>query len=138
MAKQEALPLDAGLQALYGTAGQKMLAIIQKVIRESEAKQGDDFAPRLGIKGPHLSDALNSNGKHFSVLWLPAVLHADKRHQFIEYAAGLVNQRICPKAPLPPAQKLDLLLSELRRAGADTEAIEARAYAHAEADEVSP
>lgn len=127
--KQETLSFDAGLQATYGSASDKLHAILRGVIKRAEMKQGDDVAASLGIAGAHLSEALSGRGiKHFSLRWLPRMLHLDRDRELLEYMAGLVGCKVVERAPLSPAEKLDLLRAELREAGANVEALEERAY----------
>src|SRR4051812_28961939 len=111
--KQQPLSLDQGLQATYGSASEKLHTAVRLVIREAEMKQGQDFAASLGLSPSHLSEALNGHGnKHFSLRWLPRVLHLDKGLRFLSTAADLVSCRVLPKEPMTAAQKLELLKAE--------------------------
>jgi hypothetical protein len=127
--KQEILTFDAGLQASYGSASDKLHAICRSVIKRAEVKQGDDVAASLGIAPAHLSEALSGRGiKHFSLRWLPAVLHLDRDRELLNYAAALVGCKVVAREPLSDKQKLDALRAELRESGANVEALEERAY----------
>jgi hypothetical protein len=127
--KQQVLTLDQGLQATYASASDKLHAAVRKVIRTAEMKQGDDFAKSLNLTPSHLSEALSGRGaKHFSLRWLPRVLHLDRERHYLSTEAELVACRVVPKEPLTPAQKLALLKAELRENGADVDALEGRAY----------
>jgi hypothetical protein len=127
--EQRVFSIDQGLQATYDSASRKLHAAVRLAIRDNEMKQGDDFAASVGMSGSHLSEALSGRGvKHFGLHLLPRVLHIDKARRFLATAADLVSCIVVPKQALTPAQKLELLKAELRGAGADVEALEARAY----------
>lgn len=127
------LSFDEGLQASYGSASDKLHAIVRRVIKQAEMKQGDDFAASLGLSGPHLSEALSGRGvKHFSLRWLPRVIHVDKDRELLTYAAGLVRCKLIEKEPLSWQQKFERLKAELRDGGADVDALEERAFRRGE------
>jgi hypothetical protein len=127
--EQRVLSIDQGLQATYASASAKLHAAVRVALRDAEMKQGDDFAASVGMSPSHLSEALSGRGaKHFGLHLLPRVLHIDKARRFLSTAADLVACVVVPRQALTAAQKLELLKAELRDAGADVDALEARAY----------
>jgi hypothetical protein len=125
--KQQVLPLAFEHRQVYRRAGQQLLAVIREVVK-AEVKQADGLASDLGVAPSHLSAALHSSGKNFSVEWLPAVLEVDREHRILRHLAALREQAIVPARKLSPEERLELLERELRASGAAGDAILRRAY----------
>lgn len=125
--KQQVLPLSYERRELYRRAGRELLAVIRDVVK-AEVKQGDGLAADLEIAPSHLSAALHSSGKNFSVEWLPVVLEVDRENRILRHLAALREQTIVPARQLTPEEKVELLERELRASGAAGDAILRRAY----------
>lgn len=125
--RQQVLPLSFERRELYRRAGQQLLTVIRDVVK-AEVKQADGLAAELGIAPSHLSAALHSSGKNFSVEWLPAVLEVDREHRVLRHLAALREQAIVPARKLTPQERVELLERELRASGAAGDAILRRAY----------
>lgn len=115
------LPLSESLKALFADEGRRLLAVTRSVIL-TEMKQSDDFADLVGVKPSQMSSALNGNGYHFALTWLPAALHIDRRRRIIEHEAKLIDCCII-EAELTDAAYRQKMEAALRRAGAAGEAI---------------
>lgn len=126
--KQQPLPLTTSLRGVFHAEGQRLLVLAREVI-QAEVKQADDFADSIGIPASQLSQALNGAGKNFSLTWLPALLHVDRRRRVLEHTAALVGCKVEEKRPLTPDEKLRALLRKLRERGVDVEHLEREAYA---------
>lgn len=122
MTKTPALPLVNGLQATYESAGKALLLTLGRVISETCPKR-IVLAEEIGICEQHLSDALNSRGKHFSVTWLPAVVRRDREHRLASLIAGWQSCSVIEKEPLTDAEYRQRVEAALRRAGPAGEAI---------------
>jgi hypothetical protein len=105
--KQQVLPLSYERRELYRRAGRQFLAVIREVVK-AEVKQGDGLAADLEVAPSHLSAALHSSGKNFSVEWLPAVLEVDREHRILRHLAALCEQAVVPRIKLSPEQELEL------------------------------
>jgi len=125
--KQEVLPLEYEKRELYRRMGRQILTVIRDVVR-AEVKQADGLAADLDLQPSHLSAALQSSGKHFSVEWLPAVLEVDRDDRILRHLAALKAKALVPAKQLSPEERLELLERELRNSGAAGAAILRRAY----------
>lgn len=99
MPKQDPLPLINGLQASYATAGKRLLTTIREVIALHVPKR-IVLAEDIGIKEQHLSDALNENGKHFAVQWLPAVCRYDREHRVAAEVGSWHGLKVVEREPI--------------------------------------
>lgn len=106
--------------------------MIKKVIAVHGPQKRIMLAEELKVREQHLSDALNGNGKNFSVRWLPAVVRYDRQHEIAGLIAAWQDCKVVERAPLSEKQKLELLRAELRASGADVDALEERAYSRGE------
>jgi hypothetical protein len=122
--------LETGLQATYQQAGKRVLDLI-RVALDKHAPKREVVADDLGIQRQQLNDALNRNGKNFSVEWLPIAIRYDRERLLLSYLAGLVGCQVVEIEPLTDAEKHAALLEELRASGADVEALTERAYGRA-------
>lgn len=113
------------MRELSRSAGARLMTITRSVIRDN-GKQ-ELVARALGISDALLSQALNAQ-RVPSLEWAPTLLAFDHQRRIIDYLAYHAQCRAIPIEPLTAAQKYPLLIAELKRAGADVEAIEKRAY----------
>ena len=127
--EQPDLPIALGIRDLGKRAGTRLLAIIREIVRDSGKQQS--CAADLGISPELLSQALRSQ-RTFNVEWLPALLRYDHERKILGYLAWESHCRVTQVDPLTKAEKYELLIAELKKGGADLDAIEKRAYAEAE------
>lgn len=115
------LPISESVRHLLREQGKKLLFTARSVILE-EVKQSDDFAQLVGVKPGQMSAALNDNGYHFGLTWVPGLLYVDKRHRFLVHQAKLSGCRVL-EDELTDAEYRARMDAALRRAGAAGEAI---------------
>lgn len=123
--EQPTLPMALGIRQLGKRAGKRFLALVREVCREGGKQEA--IAATIGISPELFSQALNGQ-RAFHVEWLPAILVFDHQHKILGYLAWQASCRIEPLELLTPEKKYPQLIAELRRSGADVEALERRAY----------
>jgi hypothetical protein len=123
--EQPDLPIALGIRDLGKRAGSRLLQIIREVVRDS-GKQ-ESAARDIGISPEMLSQALRSQ-RTFNVEWLPTLLRYDHERKILNYLAWEAHCRVIAVEPLTKAEKYELLVAELKRGGADVDALEKRAY----------
>lgn len=101
------------------------MSIVRQVVRDN-GKQ-ENVAQALGISDALLSQALNTQ-RTPNMEWMPTLLAFDHQRRIIDYLCWHAQCRAVPIEPLTAAQKYPLLIAELRRSGADVDALEKRAY----------